>query len=350
MTNHSTKTRALAGAALLAAALAAPAGAQQPERYALRGDRVAIHNLAGEVRLVGGSGQEVVVEVARGGGDARELRVNRGRDGDAERLVVLTPGTRVVYPRMGRSSTSSFNVREDGSFGRGGRRVTVSGGGRGTEAYADLTVRVPAGRTVTLHQGVGKVEVSNVAGNLSLNTASASVASVGTRGALSVDVGSGSVRVERAEGDVDVDTGSGSVRLAEVRGRRLSIDTGSGSVTGSGLTADEVLVDVGSGAVQLGGVRAGGLKVDTGSGSVQLALASDARSVEVDTGSGSVRLAVPTSFGAEVEIDTGSGGIQVDVPAQAQTVRRDYYRGRIGDGRGRVDIDTGSGGVRITRS
>lgn len=350
MTTGSTRVRALAGAALLAAALAAPAGAQQPERYALRSSRVAIHNLAGEVRVVGGSGQEVVVEVARGGDDARELRVNRGRDGDAERLVVLTPGTRVVYPRMGRGSNSNFNVREDGTFGRGGRRVTVTGGGRGTEAYADLTVRVPAGRSVTLHQGVGKVEVANVDGDLSVNTASASVASAGTRGSLTVDVGSGSVRVERAQGDVDVDTGSGSVRLADVRGRRLSVDTGSGSVTGRGLTADEVQVDVGSGAVELSGVRAGGLRVDTGSGSVQLSLASDARSVEVDTGSGGVRLAVPSSFGAEVEIDTGSGGIQVDVPAQARTVRRDSYRGRIGDGRGRVEIDTGSGGVRITRS
>ena len=42
--------------------------------------------------------------------------------------------------------------------------------------------------------------------------------------------------------------------------------------------------------------------------------------------------------------------IRVEVPAQAQTVPRDHYRGRIGDGRGRVEIDTGSGGVRITRS
>jgi lia operon protein LiaG len=350
MTTASTRTRALAGAALLAAALAAPAGAQQPERYALRGERVSIHNLAGEVRLVGGTGQEVVVEVARGGDDARELRVNRGRDDGAERLVVVTPGTRVVYPRMGSRSTSTLSVREDGTFGRGGRRVTVSGGGRGTRAYADLTVRVPAGRSVTLHQGVGKVEVANVDGDLVLNTSSASVASAGTRGSLSVDVGSGSVRVERAQGDVDVDTGSGSVRLADVRGRRLSVDTGSGSVAGSGLAADDVMVDVGSGAVELSGVRAGALKVDTGSGSVQLSLAADARTVEVDTGSGSVRLAVPSSFGAELEIDTGSGGIQVDVPAQAQTVRRDHYRGRIGDGRGRVEIDTGSGGVRITRS
>ncbi|HEX2187911.1 MAG TPA: DUF4097 family beta strand repeat-containing protein [Longimicrobiaceae bacterium] len=343
-----TVLRALAGAALLAT-LPDPAAAQA-ERYSLPSERVAIHNLAGEVRVAPASGSEVVVEVTRGGADARQLRVDRDRDGGVERLVVVTPGDRVVYPRMGARSNSSFNVREDGTFGRGGRRVTVSGRGGGTEAYADLLVRVPAGRTVTLHQGVGKVDVQNVNGNLTVNTASASVAAAGTRGSLTVDVGSGSVSVERAEGDVDVDTGSGSVRLAEVRGRRLRVDTGSGSVTGSGLSAEEVVVDVGSGGVNLSGVRAGSLEVDTGSGSVQLALAAPARRVVVDTGSGGVRLAVPESFGAEVEIDTGSGGITVDVPAQAQTVRRTHYRGRIGDGRGQVEIDTGSGSVRITRS
>ncbi|HEV2147259.1 MAG TPA: DUF4097 family beta strand repeat-containing protein [Longimicrobiaceae bacterium] len=347
-----TKTiavRALAGAAVLAG-LAAPGAAQQAERYTLRGERVSIHNLAGEVRVAGGSGSGVVVEVVRGGADARELRVDRKQVDGAEALVVVTPGDRVVYPRMGPRSNSSLSLREDGTFGRGGRRVTVTGSGRGTEAYADLVVHVPAGRTVTLHQGVGKVDVSNVDGTLRVNTASASVAAAGTRGSLTVDVGSGSVRVERAEGDVDVDTGSGSVRLADVRGRKLRVDTGSGSVSGTGIAADEVEVDVGSGSVDLSGVRAENLKVDTGSGGVRVSLASPARRVKIDTGSGGVRLGVPASFSAEVEIDTGSGGIQVDVPAQATRVRRDSYRGRIGSGEGRLEIDTGSGGVRITRS
>ncbi len=349
MTRGSMRVRAFAVAALVAAA-SAPAAAQQSESYALRGGRVAIHNLVGEARVTGGSGAEVVVVVARGGADARDLRVVRTREEGGDRLLVSPPGDRVVYPRLGRSSRSTLSVREDGTLGRGGRRVTITGSGGGTEAYADLTIRVPTGRSVTLHQGVGKVEVANVDGDLRVNTSSASVATADTRGSLTLDVGSGSVRVDRAEGEVDVDTGSGSVRLADVRGRRIRVDTGSGSVNGQSLAADDLEVDVGSGSVQLAGVSAGDVKVDTGSGSVQLALSGAARSVKIDTGSGGVRLAVPASFGAELTIDTGSGGIQVDVPAQAHSVRRSHYRGRIGDGSGRVEIDTGSGGVRITRS
>lgn len=69
--------------------------------------------------------------------------------------------------------------------------------------------------------------------------------------------------------------------------------------------------------------------------------------VEVDTGSGSVLLSVPPQLGAEVEIDVGSGGIDFDLPVQVVEMKRTYFRGRIGDGDGRIDIDTGSGGVKL---
>lgn len=340
------------GALLALAALGSPLAAQRVERYALRGDRAAVYNLAGEVRVEAGSGPDVAVEVTRGGADAGRLRIQQGSTRDGASLRVVTPGDRIVYPRMGRFSNSTFTVRDDGSFGGGlgGHRVTVSGGGSGVEAYADLRVLVPAGRTVAIHQGVGKVEIANVNGNLQVHSSSASVAAAGTRGALGINVGSGSVRVERAEGDVDVDTGSGSVRVADVRGRRIKLDTGSGSVNGSGIVADVFTVDVGSGGIGLSGVRAGDVKVDTGSGSVDLGLTAPARSVDIDTGSGSVRVAVPSSFGAELDIETGSGGIRVDVPAQAVRSSRSHYHGRIGNGQGRVKIETGSGGVRVTGS
>ena len=56
---------------------------------------------------------------------------------------------------------------------------------------------------------------------------------------------------------------------------------------------------------------------------------------------------LPANLDAEIEVDTGSGGIDVDFPVDVQTMRRNYFRGRVGDGRGRILIDTGSGGVRL---
>lgn len=345
-------SRWLVAGALAALALAGVGPLAAQERYALEGNRVAVHNLAGVVRVEPGSGGAVVVEVARGGADAARMRVETGRDDGEAVLRVVTPGDRVVYPRLGRSSSTSLRVRGDGRIGggAGSRTVRVTGRGRGVEAYADLVVRVPAGRTLALHQGVGRVEVANVEGSLRVKTASAPVAVSGTRGALDVDVGSGSVRVERAAGSLTVDTGSGSVRLAEVRGDRVRVDTGSGSVAAAGVRADALEVDVGSGAVSLRDVHAGQVTVDTGSGSVHLVLGAPARRVKVDTGSGAVRLEVPPAQGGELVVDTGSGGIRVDAPVERVESRRSYFRGRLGDGEGRIEIDTGSGGVRVTRS
>jgi hypothetical protein len=344
-------SQALRIAAILSLAWAGAANAQ--ERHALRDERVAVYNLVGEMRVEAGSGREVVVEVTRGGNDARELRVERGRVGDAETVRVIYPEGRIVYPAMGRGSQTQLTVRRDGTFGGGwsvgGDRVTIAGSGRGTEGWADVRVRVPAGQTVAVHQAVGRVFVSNVQGTLRVHGASASVRAEGTRGDLGVDVGSGSVEVTGANGNLNVDTGSGGVRLNGVRGSRLIVDTGSGGVTATDVAVEDVRVNVGSGAVRLDGVRARDLVVDTGSGSVSLALAADARNVKIDTGSGGVTMSVPDGYGAEVEIDTGSGGIDVDVPMTARTLRRSRLTGRIGDGDGRLTIDTGSGGVRIRR-
>lgn len=337
-----------------AAAATLPAGAQ--ERFTLEGDRVAVYNLAGEVRVEPGSGDGVVVEVTRGGSAGARLDVERGEHDGFRTLAVVYPGDEIVYPRMGRGSNTNLTVRGDGTFGGdsrifgGGRRVTLRGAGRGAEAWADLRVMVPEGRTVAVHQAVGEVEVTNVRGDLRVKTASAAVRATGTRGTLNVDVGSGGVELEDAQGDLLVDTGSGGVRLSRVGGSRLVVDTGSGGVTGEGITVEDLRVDVGSGGVRLAGVAARDVLVDTGSGSVGLDLTRDARSVRIDTGSGGVTLGLPEDFGAELEIDTGSGGIDVDVPVTVRVSRRSHLVGTVGDGEGRVVIDTGSGGVRVRRS
>lgn len=340
-------------AAVATGSLTGAAGAQQTERYALRGTSAALYNLVGEVEVVAGSGPDVVVELTRGGRDAGRLRVERGTVRDADAVRVIYPEDHVVYPRMRDGGRSQLTVNGDGSWGGGGlrgRRVTVTGRGDGMEAWADARVRVPAGRSVAIHQGVGRVSVSNVDGRIVVNTASAGVTTSGTRGELDVDVGSGGVQVSDARGNVRIDTGSGGVRVSGVRGDRLEIDTGSGGVSGSDVAVGSLLVDTGSGAVSLTEVATDDANVDTGSGSVRLDLLRDARRVRIDTGSGGVTLGVPADFGAELEVETGSGGISVDVPVQMRRGGRSHLSGRIGDGDGRVEIDTGSGGVRIRRS
>ncbi len=334
------------GAATLA--LAAPVQAQ--ESYTLEGGSVAIYNLAGRVEVVPGQGRHTVVEVSRGGADRERLAVETGEIDGRETLRVRYPGRRVVYRDLGRSS-ATVRVRDDGTFFRGWRRgekVEVSGRGGGLEAHADVTVRVPAGVAVAVHLAAGGVLAADARADLVVETGSGSVEVTDVVGDVHVDTGSGSVSISRVEGDVTADTGSGSVTLNDVAASRLAVDTGSGRIVGEDLRAAGVNVDTGSGAIRLSGLRASDVRCDTGSGSVRLGLLSDVEFLEVDTGSGSIVVEVPRDFGAAVELDTGSGRVEVDVSGRvAETSRRDYFRGRVGDGDGRVVVDTGSGDVTL---
>ena len=337
---------------LAAIAIAAPLVAQTPERHTLRGTRVAIYDLVGDVRVVEGTGRDVVVEVTRDGADASQLRVETGDIGGVPTLRVIFPFDRIGYrDDHGSYSISDLRVRDDGTFGHGvgGRRISISSR-NGADAAADLVVRLPAGTTLDLKVGAGSVSAEGTRSDLSLDVIAAEVTLDGTRGNVLVETASGGIEARDTEGNLDIETGSGSVELTRVRANDLRVDTGSGAVRCQNVTADEINIDTGSGSVEIGTATARSVRVDVGSGSVDVALSREARDVYVDTGSGSVTLRVPESVGADVNLDTGSGDIDSELPITIQGQGRGSLKGRIGNGAASITVSTGSGGIRIRRA
>ncbi len=335
-------------------ALAADTGTSAAlERHTVTGDRVIVYDLAGAIEVVTGTGPDVVVEVRRGGRDAGALRIATGPIDGHPTLRVIFPGRRIVYPAS-RSETNGIAVRDDGTFGGKNtnfwsKRVSISRHGFGSEAWADLRILVPRGRTLEVRLGAGAMSAHGVEGALTLDTHAGPVLVDGVVGSLVVDTGSGAVGVKNVRGDLLVDTGSGAVTIEGVHGAKVSIDTGSGGVSGSDVQAGDLLVDTGSGHVAIEGVRAPRVKVDTGSGGVTLGFLEDVENVLVDTGSGGVLLRVPATLGAELDVDTGSGAIESDVPLTLLHREHGEMQGTIGDGKGHILIDTGSGGVRLVK-
>ncbi|MEO5989572.1 MAG: DUF4097 family beta strand repeat-containing protein [Candidatus Eisenbacteria bacterium] len=332
------------------------------ERFVLAGDDVRIWNLAGSTVIEPATGDHVIVLVERAGADAPKLRIATDPVRGHAALRVLYGNDRVVYQdrAMRYGSTSSVQIRDDGTWGSDGarkdwwkgmgRRVTVSNKGFGMRAHADLRVQVPKGHRVSVYTVAGAATLTHVDGRILFDGGATDVTANDCAGALSVDIGSGSVSVNKFDGDLSVDTGSGHVGLTDVAGTSLSVDTGSGDVNGIQLAARDILVDTGSGSVDLASVHAASLKVDTGSGSVDLSLLSSRCALDVDTGSGSVRITVPPNFAADVDIETGSGGIRSDLPMTVIQKDSDQLRARIGSGGARLHVDTGSGGVALVKS
>jgi lia operon protein LiaG len=355
---------------LLLAALTAIASvaAQQTSRHNVSGDTVAIYNLVGDVRVEGGSGTAVTVEVTRVGRDAGQLRIETGPIRGRETLRVLYPDDDIVLPGRNGWWNTELRVRDDGTFnddercgdgdpddcqsrrrGRSGRLIRIKSRGEGVEVGADLRVTVPRGQKVAVYLGIGRAMVSNVEGHLRVDVSAADVTADHTKGTLIIDTGSGEVNVTDAEGHVNLDTGSGSVAVTRMKGTSLLIDTGSGEVNATDVDATDINIDTGSGSVDLRNARARVLHVDTGSGEVEVRLLAPSEDINIDTGSGSVTLAVPEGLNAMVEIETGSGGIDLGFPVQVRRLESDHVTGQIGDGRGRLRIDTGSGSVRLIK-
>jgi hypothetical protein len=349
-----------ARSSLAIALLVGPAIARvdaQTERRSVAGDRVAIYNLAGRLRVQPGTGSEVVVEITRGGHDASQLTLATGTVRGSQTLRVIYPSDHIVYADVNHRSRTNLRVNDDGTFddGDGGdsfgrRRVEIRDSGSGLEAHADLVVSVPKGQHASIHWGIGEATVSNVDGDLHVSVGSGHLTSEHTRGLLSLDTGSGGLTVTDAQGDVRLDTGSGGVSVTGVHGDALDIDAGSGSVRGGDIDVKTLKVDVGSGGLRLDRVKATRVSVDAGSGTTQLELLTAVEHLDLDAGSGGVELRLPASQGADVDIETGSGGIESDFSVQTTHVERHHLRGKIGDGRGSIKIEAGSGTVRLIKS
>jgi len=345
---HPARTATLAA---LLVAMPLSLDAQAGERFTLRGERVAIWNLAGRVTIEPTSGSEVIVEVTRGGDDGRRLTVE-SRD---DRLVVRYPDRDVVYREARRGSfTVRLNMDADGSFDSGynemgGRSVQIRSSGGGLEAHADLRILVPRGQRLRVSLGVGDIEASNVEGDIDLNTRVTGVTATGMKGRVAARAGSGTVRIERSEAEVIASTGSGSVELRDVKGPYVQVSAGSGSISGYKITAERFESSTGSGGVDIDELTADDVRASAGSGSIRLEMATIADAV-IRAGSGSVYLTLPPVINVDVDINTGSGGISTDFPVTMEGLRRSELRGRIGTGEdGRVRVTTGSGSVRLLK-
>jgi len=330
-----------------------PASLAAQQRYALRGDRIAVYNLVGATTITAGSGSDVTVAVTTGGAQGGSLRVAQGEIKSRQTLRVIYPDGDILYPPLGRNSSTDIRVREDGTFGEhengSDRRIRIRGSGSGSDVHADLAIAIPAGRSVSVYLGAGKVTATNVDGDLDIDASSADVQVNGGRGDLSVDIGSGSVDVSGTSGNLSIDTGSGDVKLTSVKADALSVDTGSGEVAATGVTARQTSIDTGSGSISLTGTQLGTTSLDTGSGDVLIDLAESPGDLSIDTGSGDVTLRLPATTGARLSLETSGGQIDTDFAVTVTRTGNDELNGTIGDGSARIAVETGSGDVHLKK-
>lgn len=350
------RLRAAALAALSTLIFANASARAQTEHHALAGDRVSIYNLAGKVKVQGGTGADVAIDVTRGGRDAAQLRIAKGDLRGASTLRVVYPGDRIVYGELRARTRTSMRVNADGTFDDrdaawdSRNRVEIRDSGSGLEAHADMVISVPKGKRIVVHWGAGEATVSNVDGDIHVSVGAGPVASEHTRGTLRLDTGTGGLTVSDAQGTVSLETGSGGVTLNGIQGQSLDLDTGSGTVRGGNIKVSELKLETGSGGLRLDQIEAGRVSAESGSGGIELSFVAPVTDLTADAGSGGVTVRVPAAQGGEIDIETGSGGVDTDFAVTTSRLARNHLRGTIGTGKARIRIESGSGTVRLLKN
>jgi DUF4097 and DUF4098 domain-containing protein YvlB len=298
-------------------------GPEQTERFSRtvklgKDGRVSVQNIAGDITVTAGSGDEVSIEaVKRTRGDKSELA-----------------NTRInVDERAGR-----VDVRTEGDDNRNDRNH------RGSQASVDYTLIVPASASIDLHSVSGTLKVTGVRGLVRAETISGNVTAIDTPRLEAAKSVSGDLSLTGVATDGDLSAGSisGNVTARGVKARGLDVGSVSGDVVVSDVTCERLSIKSVSGNVEYGGaiVRGGRYEINSHSGNVRLLLASPSGfELTANSFSGNVRSDLEMTMSSGSDRDGGRRG----------NMGNRTMRGTFGDGSATVTLRTFSGNIVIAK-
>ena len=282
-----------------------------------------LSHLAGDIRVTGGSGNEIKIDATK-----------RVRHRDPEQARRLLEALRV--------DVHNFNNRVEVRtiYPRRGQPGFMSG--NNISASVDYVIAVPAGASVSLKSISGDISVSNVKGEVRAETVS------------------GSVNVNATPNLSIAKTISGDVTAQNIGAQTtLVLSTISGSVLGTGLKVRALEAGSVSGNVRLIGSEVERLEAKSVSGNIEFdAPLSKGGRYEFTSHSGDVRVTISGNAGFELDADTFSGSVRSDLPVTLRTMGRSEenrrgskraIRGSYGDGGAFLTVRSHSGSVVITK-
>jgi len=300
-------------------------GPEQTERFSRkaklgRDGRFSISNIAGDITVTAGSGDDVSIEATkRTTGDREEL----GR-------VQI-----VVDERPGR-----VEVRTDHEQNRRDRN------GRTDHVSVDYTITLPASASIDVHSVSGSVKVTGVRGAVRAETISGEVIATDSPKIEVAKSVSGNVTLSgvSSEGDLAATSISGTVAAHGLKVHGLDLNTISGSVKLTDVTCERLAAKSVSGGVEYEGAiaRGGSYDFNVHSGTVRLVLANPAGFVlNANSFSGSVRSDLPMTIGG----DNRDGDRRGRYGMMGSRAMRATY----GDGSATITIRTFSGNIVISK-
>jgi DUF4097 and DUF4098 domain-containing protein YvlB len=344
-------------------------------------------NTAGDITIIGGEGDEIVIEAHKTAWAATQadaeaelaaIKVNVTQIGDAVTVEVQRP-QQVGFINDDRIDTVDFtitvptetDVTATTSFGGVSLSGTVGDADLKT-SFGDMNVRDVQGGAVEARTDFGEVSLEDVTAD----------------GNVEAHSSSGKIMLEnvKAEGEVNLTTDFGGIEFKTGRTDSLTAETSSGNVELSGLSVTGIVIAKSDfGEVTLSKVEARSYDLDTSSGEITLEGASGAVKAHTDFGNievteaeavtldlntdsgaitfagslgdgphilktdfGSVNLSLPEETALDFDLSTDFGKIKSGFPITIQGEQeQNHWQGTINGGGESLTVETSSGDISI---
>lgn len=297
-------------------------GPERTERFSRRikigrDGRVSVQNIAGDITVTGGPGDDVSIEaVKRTRGDQSQLQ--------------------------------SVHIDVDEHTGRVDVRTTHTG--RNDRVSVDYTITVPSAAGVEVRSISGTLKVSKVSGTVRADTVSGDVTMSDTPRLESAKSVSGDVSLAGAAADGDLSAGSvsGNVTARSIKARGLDLASVSGDITVSDATCERLGAKSVSGNLEYSGTieKGGRYDLNSHSGNVRLTLANPSGfELNANSFSGTIRSEIQLTIGGDAEArnrDRDSGRRRDAM--SSHTIHATY-----GDGSATLTVRTFSGNITIAK-
>ncbi|MBT3531566.1 MAG: hypothetical protein HOF74_07485 [Gammaproteobacteria bacterium] len=282
-------------------------------------------------------------------------------DADIEReFDVAANGTLTIESDAGEIDVETWSQNQvhivvhdpDGfevEFDQSGNDVTVVADSRGSffglrRSNISFTVQVPVRYNVDLNTGGGKITVSDISGEVEVDTSGGSIdIGVVSGGDVNADTSGGSITIEQVDGDVFADTSGGNITVGNVTGS-VEVDTSGGRILIANVSGD-ISADTSGGNIEVG-EGGGSVDLDTSGGSIRAGWAEGPLSAETSGGNitlagGSSRVSADTS-GGNITIEGGSGSVLADTSGGNITIRNVTGEVSADTSGGRIELDLSS--------
>ncbi|WP_413473269.1 hypothetical protein [Shewanella baltica] len=114
--------------------------------------------------------------------------------------------------------------------------------------YIDLKLQVPANLALDIDDGSGAILISKMTADINVKDGSGELIINGGNN-VSIDDGSGDIEVSQINGNLTIDDGSGAIKVTDVRGN-IAIDDGSGNIEVANVQSPVTITD-GSGDINI---------------------------------------------------------------------------------------------------